>query len=434
VALMPFEDASTLAITPEGYYDASSAAAEENLNVRVGDQVFGIGAFRERFYRPDLVKLALAGQSLAAFARLDQVKAAPRVALLDLPRTTSVPRLAVKVRLTDGGGGLGDIRVYLNGSAVVQRQARNLVPEEAPTPGTTVRMLTVQLVDGRNELRVVAFNADNSLQSNPAVAVVDAKLRAVRPSLHGVVVGIQDFKNPQLRLKYPVADARLFADTLRQLARPLFQTLDLTVLTTPAQTTRESLVRALEAARQKVGPDDLFVFFVASHGTVDEGEYYLVTSNVGSTSTERLRADAVSQTHLKELVGNIAATKKLVVIDTCNAGALGDSLQVAFLTRGMSDTTALKILGRAVGSTVLSASTSRQEALEGYRGHGLFTYVLAEGLKGRADADRDGFVSTLELAAYVDARVPALAEQVFKHAQYPIVSPSGQGFPLVKVK
>jgi uncharacterized caspase-like protein len=83
---------------------------------------------------------------------------------------------------------------------------------------------------------------------------------------------------------------------------------------------------------------------------------------------------------------------------------------------------------------VLSAATSVQEALEGYKGHGLFTYVIVEGLNGAADTDRDGFVKTLELADYVDNQVPELAEKVFQHKQYPIVSPTGQGFPLVKTR
>jgi uncharacterized caspase-like protein len=113
---------------------------------------------------------------------------------------------------------------------------------------------------------------------------------------------------------------------------------------------------------------------------------------------------------------------------------MGDALQVAMLTRGMSDDTAMKILSRAVGSTVLSASTSVQEALEGYKGHGLFTYVIVEGLNGKADADKDGYVKTLELADYADTQVPELAERIFKRKQFPIVSPSGQGFPLAKVR
>jgi len=185
---------------------------------------------------------------------------------------------------------------------------------------------------------------------------------------------------------------------------------------------------------QTLNPDDLFVFYVASHGTVDDGEYFLITSEVGSTATARLKTDALSQNLLKELIANIPATKKLIVIDTCGAGKLGDAIQVAMLTRGMSEETAIKVLSRAVGSTVLAASSSVQEALEGYEGHGLFTYVVTEGMKGKADSDGDGFVKTTELANYVDDEVPRLAEKVFNRNQYPMVSPSGMGFPICMVR
>ena len=104
------------------------------------------------------------------------------------------------------------------------------------------------------------------------------------------------------------------------------------------------------------------------------------------------------------------------------------------LTRGMNEDTALKILSRAVGSTILSASNSVQEALEGYQNHGLFTWVVAEGLKGAADSDKDGYVKTHELVNYVDSQVPELAEQVFSYKQYPTTTLSGQGFPVVRVR
>ena len=65
VSFVAFTDGSSLAITPEGYYDASSEKAEENLNVRVGSRVFAIASYRDKFYRPDLLKLSLAGTSLS---------------------------------------------------------------------------------------------------------------------------------------------------------------------------------------------------------------------------------------------------------------------------------------------------------------------------------------------------------------------------------
>jgi outer membrane protein assembly factor BamB len=430
-SLITFLDGSNLTITPEGYYDASSEKAEENLNVRLGDQVFGIGAYREKFFRPDLVKLALSGGSLAEMARLDKVQPAPRVVFLDLPAATAQAQLQVRIRVSDAGGGIGDVRLFLNGAAVAQQSARGL--QVAPESGNAERTFTVQLVNGLNRLRAVAFNAQNTMQSNPAQAELRATLAQARPSLFAVVAGIAEFRNPRLQLRFPVADAQLFAATLRQSAAPLFQRVDIQLLTTPAETTREALLRTLRDLRAKIGPEDLFVFYVASHGTAEDGEYYLITSNVASLSTSRLRTDALSQADLRDHMANLPATKKLIVIDTCDAGALGDALQAAFLTRGMSDATAMKILGRAVGSTVLSASMSAQEALEGYEGHGLFTHVLADGLKGAADLDKDGFVGTLELALYLDEQVPLLAERLFKHAQNPVVSPSGNGFPLGKV-
>jgi tetrahydromethanopterin S-methyltransferase subunit D len=75
-----------------------------------------------------------------------------------------------------------------------------------------------------------------------------------------------------------------------------------------------------------------------------------------------------------------------------------------------------------------------QQAVEGYKGHGLFTWVVVEGLKGAADGDKDGYVKTHELVNYVDDKVPALAEQVFRHKQYPTTTLSGQGFPVVRVR
>jgi uncharacterized caspase-like protein len=248
-----------------------------------------------------------------------------------------------------------------------------------------------------------------------------------------VVIGINEYTNPKLQLNYAVADAGLFADTLKKGAVSLFEKVIIKTLVTKEETTRENILRELRAM-QSLNPDDLFVFYVASHGTVDDGEYFLITSNVGSLSTPKLKTDAISQNTLKELVSNIPATKKLIVIDTCSAGRLGDAIQTAMLTRGTSEDTAMKVLSRAVGSTILSASTSVQDALEGYQGHGLFTYVVSDGLTGKADKSGSGFVKTTELADYVDSEVPVLAERIFKKPQYPTISISGMGFPIGRVQ
>ena len=429
-----FEDGEWITITEQGYFDASSPKAAQYLNVRIGNQVVGADQYYERFYRPDIVKLALAGRPLAGLTDIASVKSAPAVTIVDTPASTLNEQIMVTLKVMDAGGGIGDVRLYLNGTAVVLEKTRTLRVAATSAKSQTLRY-KVNLVSGRNQLRAIAFNADNSMQSADALHEITASFASTRkPALHALVVGIDKYENPKLELKYAVADAELFATALADKARGLFETITVMKLLTPAETSNTAITQAIQAMQKQARPEDLFVFYIASHATVDDGEYFLITSNVGLTSTERLKASALRQDTLKELLANVPATKKLIVLDTCNAGKLGETLQVAMLTRGMSDDTAVKVLSRAVGSTILSAASSVQEALEGYQGHGLFTYVLAEGLNGGADADKDGYVKTLELANYVEDRVPVLAEQVFRHKQFPTVAIQGQSIPLVRVK
>ncbi len=460
--LVSFNDGEWVSVTPEGFFNSSENGAKW-LTVRFGNKAFGLDQYHESFFRPDMVTVALSGQavqppvavapappapgttapapSVPAVAaapvripgsqRIEQVKPAPKVDFAERPDFITSDQYTVKLVVSDAGGGVGDVRLYLNGAAVRLERTRNLVVAQA---GNALSY-PIRLVSGRNVIRAVAMNADNTMQSVEVQHEFEGKFTATRrPSLHAIVIGVQEFENPRLNLRFSVADAKLFGDTLKEKSKALFENINVVTLTSKADTTKAKILSTLREMSEKVGPEDLFAFFVASHGAVDEGDYFLITSNVGSTSTQSLRRDAISQNELKDLLANIPATKKLIVLDTCHAGKLGEALQVALLSRGMSEETALKILSRAMGTTILSASTSLQEAVEGYNDHGLFTYVIAEGLKGGADMDKDGFVKTTELADYVDNEVPELAEKIFKHKQYPVISPSGQGFPLSRVR
>ena len=431
-SMIAFEDGEWIITTANGYYN-SSPKGDQYLSVKVKGKDYTTEQLRESFYRPDLVQVALSGGSLKELKKVADVKPPPVVAIVDTLKSIDKSDAAITLKITDTGGGIGDIRLYLNGSAVMLDSTRG-VKIVTSNQNEIYKTYKLKLSSGLNSIRAIAFNADNTMQSTDAVYEITAAFRSIgKPSLYALVIGINEYKNPKLQLNYAVADATLFANTLKKGASALFDKVEVKKLSSKEETTRENILKELKSM-QSLNPDDLFVLYVASHGTVDDGEYFLITSNVGSTRTEKLRTDAIGQSVFKELIGNIPATKKLIIIDTCNAGALGEAIQVAMLTRGMSEDTAMKILSRAVGSTILSAATSMQEALEGYQGHGLFTYVLTEGLKGKADKGNTGYVRTTELADYVDNEVPTLAEKIFKKAQYPTISISGQAFPIGKVK
>jgi hypothetical protein len=100
----------------------------------------------------------------------------------------------------------------------------------------------------------------------------------------------------------------------------------------------------------------------------------------------------------------------------------------------MNNGTAETILSRETGTTVLAAASSDQEALEGYKDHGLFAYVVAVGLRGEGDGNKNGVVTTANLTQYVMNQLPPLALNLYKHEQQSTAEMSGGSFPITKVK
>ncbi len=94
----------------------------------------------------------------------------------------------------------------------------------------------------------------------------------------------------------------------------------------------------------------------------------------------------------------------------------------------------IEILSGAVGSTVISAATGQEQALEGVEGRGVFTWVVLKGLDGEADLNKNGYVSTLDLASYVGDQVPKIADRAFKKEQFPNLHNAGQSFPVVSTR
>jgi len=350
------------------------------------------------------------------------------------PDKITTDSVGITIRITDTGGGIGDVRLYLNDTSVMTDSGRAVMVKAVADEKSIVRTYTLKLLNGENIIKAIVFDKENNVQSNPALKKITASYQALKkPVLYALVIGINEYKNPKLTLKYAKADAELFADVLQKTAATLFDKVNITRLTSGETSSKENILKELDKYRN-INPKDVFVFYVASHGTVDDGDYYLITSNVGALSTEKLKADAITQKELRERIANVPAAKKLIVIDTCNAGKMGEQIQVAMLTRGMSEETAMKILSRAVGSTIISAATSIQEALEGYKEHGLFTYVLTEGMRGKADVSHSGYLKTSDLASYVEEMVPDIAENVFKRAQYPTKAINGNDFPIGRIK
>ncbi len=100
---------------------------------------------------------------------------------------------------------------------------------------------------------------------------------------------------------------------------------------------------------------------------------------------------------------------------------------------GMEEKTAVERLMRATGRAFLTATTERQQAIEGYEGHGAFTHVLLEGMRGKADRPGEGLgeISIDELYSFLKKHLPKITKEKWGYEQIPMRSIHGDSFPIV---
>jgi WD40 repeat protein len=434
LTLVAGADGEWVAITPEGFFDAS-AKGSALLHVVNGLETVTIDQVFQNLFRPDLVREKLAGdpqgkvRAAAAELDLDKVLASGAAPLMRIVTPLEgIPaaqeQITVKVELTPRAGGVGRIEWRVNG----QTHGVNRGLQGATDKPITVEH-AIELDPGSTTIEVVAYNAKGLLASAPARVRVrwDGTTGAAPPRLFVLAVGINDYFDSRLRLNYAASDAQSFADALKLAGRNLFEVVNVsTVLNQEA--TRDHIGADIDKIARGMKPSDVFVFFLVGHGATLDGRYYFLPSDFRYGGDDSIRNSAITQDQLQSWFAEVPAKKTVLIFDTCESGSM---TQEVIATRGLEHLVAVERLTRAMGRTVLSASTADAPALEGYHNHGVYTYALLEALD-KADSNGDGLITVTELAEYLAARVPDLSYDAFKFRQIPQMKIVGSTFPIAQ--
>lgn len=436
-------DGDWLVITPEGFF-AGSGNAGRMLTVVDGLKIHKVDQFYQSLYRPDLVREKLAGDPVGkvrqAAEKLDLDKvmesgAAPQVAIVSPRdgRSVTDDKLSVEAEVSDTGGGIGRMEWRVNGLTLgvhTKRGFERVAEDAANADGKSITVSqNLWLEPGKNTIEVVAYNAKNLIASEPAKITVtwDGQSSKTPPRLHVLAVGVNDYWDSRLRLAHAVTDARAISTALRQAGGDLYETVSVTNLVDD-EVKAEQLEAAFKKLGQEVRPRDVFLFFLAGHGKTVDGKYYFIPQDFRYTDETSIVDKGIGQDQWQRWFSRIAARKSLLLYDTCESGSLtGDRI----LTRSIERIAALEKLTRAMGRTVLSAATDEAPALEGYKGHGVFTYALLDALN-RSDTNKNDLIEITELAGHVDARVPEISHKAFGFRQVPQMKIVGSNFPLAK--
>ncbi len=421
---------------PEGFFDSSPGGETligYHLNQgkdRAGEFI-GVEQMFDYFYRPDLVaqRLQPGGDEAVRIARerigdITKVLNAglpPDLELLSPGESQSQGEYVLQVRMKNRGGGVGRIVYKIDGVEIEGR------PVDIPVPGTGTLNRKFDLGPGRHEVSAVVYNGQNKLASRSVSALVNVKRIEERPRMFVVAAGVSKYRDNDLTqgVKFAAADAVAVVGRLKELGKGLF--LDVVTYTLPDdKATRKGIEDAVADVASKIQTNDVFVLYLAGHGTALDGEYHYIPWEVRYTNQEALHDQSLNQEAIRQLLNRIPVRKTLLLLDTCSSGAFATGP-----ARALESKASIDRLARLSGRATLAATASSQMALEGYQGHGVFTFALLEALT-KADRNGDGIIDVSEIADFVEELVPTITKGRWGYEQFPMRELRGQNFPLVR--
>jgi hypothetical protein len=449
------EDFEWICWTPKGYFSCSSSGGQYfgwhvNRGIHHLADFYSAEQYFELLYRPTELSnsfthgkrvediLRESGERIFDLSKLHR----PSVGFFDITVTTRATDLLrydkgkyvtqartvpLTVDIYDGGGGVKEVNIYQNDKLIISDKDVKTTAEGQKRSKT----YAVEMVNETNEFRVKVMNFQK-IESRSDELVIEYTGEAIATStLHILAIGINKYKNASYNLNYAQPDAFSFVEKINERSKVIFKGVN-RVEIYDEEATKENITSGFKAMIARAKPEDVFMFYYAGHGTLDEEnneEYYLVPTDVTKLYGDpvQLRARGISASDIKSFLTQIKSQKQIILMDACHSGGAVKS----FSTRGVAtDEKAMVQLARSSGVVMIASSGTKQlatefEALK----HGVFTYALLEALDGKAD-NGDRKITVNELKFYMEDRVPELTKQYGGQAQYPTGYITGNDFPI----
>lgn len=166
--------------------------------------------------------------------------------------------------------------------------------------------------------------------------------------------------------------------------------------------TKSQLLRQIDMLFK--GTSDIALLYFSGHGYINELGGYIVTPDYSEYDM------GVSMSDILKYANESNCKNKVIILDCCHSGAIGNLQNI---------NNSVSVVGGGV--TILTASRDDESAME-IDGHGVFTNLLLEALKGGA-SNLQGKITPGGIYAYIDQALGEWEQRpVFKTNIYEFVS------------
>jgi uncharacterized caspase-like protein len=299
--------------------------------------------------------------------------------------------------------------VSLNGSPLELKNERGIKSSKANEDKVLKKIdisTRLALQYGENKI-IVAITDTDGMSTEETISVIREKERG---NIWAAVIGINQYQNTR-NLKYAVNDAQAFRNYLKSNLRIPDKNI---FFLTDEKATKENIESILGTKlKRKAGKDDTVIIFYAGHGAVetdtsnqdgDGFEKYLLPYDA---KLDDMYMSAISMNDVKTIFQRICSDRLIFIADTCYSGASGGRTMFVSKTRASLSDKFFERISKRKGRVIISSSSANEVSKEDdILKHGIFSYYLLEGLKGKADHDTDGIITVSELFSFLSREVP----------------------------
>jgi WD40 repeat protein len=426
-------DGTLLVMDEAGRYDAADpsnvTAAMYVMEWEGGFETIEVSQFKSIFWDPGLLQklLGLSKEPLRDVPDLSELRLFPTVSI----KPSGKSRIDIGLKARDNGG-IGKVQVFLN---------NKLVEEKLGTGYFTMDLEKLKpmmwpenlLPKGKgNILGVKVSNEKGDLTSNLETydVGVPTDLKVPEIKLYALFCGVSDYVGTGDDLGAPASDAEKLEEAIKETSGKLLEARTFTTLFTTkskdaaTRPTRANIMKWLSDVGAKATSSDIVLIFFAGHGIDKLGEksgYFFLTSEAqpSEVTEASLGNVSISGEDLKAMLGKIAASKQVVLLDTCHSGAAAADLVGESRSISGDYARAFESIKDANGTWMLAGSAADQRSYESVNvDHGMLTYALLEAIdRGNAAGLRQApsgelFVDVERWLQYAAARVESLKNEV----------------------
>jgi WD40 repeat protein len=436
-------DFGNVMVTPDNYYMASKSALD-NVALAINGEYYSFEQFDVYLNRPDIVlsRLGYASPELLKIYRSAYEKRLKNLAVpvkdsainymaptLQLTERSTLPAVSknavitLRYHISDPLNTGGNLQVFVNKNKVFTKRMDSAI--------NYMQTIKLTLGQGNNLIEAVYTNRNNIESRKEKIKIEHSPLKPLPSKVYYFGIGVSRYKDSSMNLRFAAKDIRdLAAAVHKKYPNAVIDTL----LNSSATTEN---IKALRQKLMRTTINDKVIISFSGHGLVDDSlNWYFATWDI---DIKNPALKGLSYTAMQDVLNDIPARQKLILMDACHSGEQDKSTDITFANKETAMAPGVKEAGsRGIsirgkpsvglqnsfelmqelfanlqngnGATVISAAGGKEYAFENDTWkNGVFTYSVLNALKSiDTDSDEDGKVNIKELKQAVFATVRSL--------------------------